>query len=83
MKSLALRSVLPLLCGVGVGLAGGYKLVLLREHQRLERNKQLVRIIEDQVFTEKNVDAAMKVAREIYTSDFPVPQPKLFWSFAL
>ncbi len=72
MKSLALRSVVLLLCGVGVGLAAGYNLALFREHQRLERNKELVRIMEDKVFSEKNVDAAMKVAREIYTSDFLV-----------
>jgi predicted ester cyclase len=72
MKSLALRSLLLLLCGVGVGLAGGYKLALFREHQRLERNKELVRVMEDKVFSEKNVDTAMKVAREIYTSDFAV-----------
>jgi predicted ester cyclase len=72
MKSLALRSLVLLLCGVGVGLAVGYKLALFREHQRLERNKELVRVMEDRVFSEKNVDAAMKVAREIYTSDFLV-----------
>jgi predicted ester cyclase len=70
MKALAL--LVLLLCGVGVGLAVGYKLALFREHQRLERNKELVRSMEDKVFSEKNVDAAMKVAREIYTSDFLV-----------
>jgi predicted ester cyclase len=72
MKSLALRSILLLLCGVGVGLAGGYELASFREHQRLEHNKELVRIMEDKVFSEKNVDAAMKVAHENYTSDFTV-----------
>jgi predicted ester cyclase len=72
MKSLALRSLVLLLCGVCVGLAVGYKLALFREHRRLERNKELVRVMEDKVFSEKNVDAAMKVAREIYTADFTV-----------
>lgn len=72
MKSLALRSLVLLLCGVAVGLAVGYRLALFREHQRLERNKELVRSMEDKVFSEKNIDAAMKVAREIYTSDFLV-----------
>ena len=72
MKSLALRSILLLLCGVGVGLAGGYKLALFREHRRLEHNKELVRVMEDKVFSEKNVDAATKVAREFFTSDFTV-----------
>jgi len=47
MKSMALRSLFLLLCGVGVGLAVGYKLALVREHQRLEHNKELVRIMED------------------------------------
>jgi predicted ester cyclase len=60
------------LCGVGVGLAGGYKLALFREHRRLEHNKELVRVMEDKVFSEKNVDAATKVAREFFTSDFTV-----------
>ncbi len=72
MKSLSLRSILLLLCGVAVGMAGGYKLALFREHLRLERNKELVRVMEDKVFSGKNVDAAMKVARQIYTSDFTV-----------
>jgi len=72
MKSLGLRSIVLVVCGVTVGLAVGYKLVLFREHQRLEHNKELVRIMEDKVFSEKNVDAAMQVAREIYTSDFTV-----------
>jgi len=72
MKSLVLRSIVLVVCGVPVGLAVGYKLALLREHQRLEHNKELVRIMEDKVFSEKNVDAAMKVAREIYTNDFTV-----------
>lgn len=72
MKSLVLRSLVLLLCGAGVGLAVGYKLALSREHQRVEHNKELVRIMEDKVFSEKNVDAAMSVARQIYTSDFTV-----------
>jgi len=60
------------LCGVGVGLVVGNKLALFREHQRLEHNKELVRIMEDKVFSEKDVEAAMNVAREIHTSDFLV-----------
>ena len=72
MESLALRPLVLFVCGVAVGLAAGYKLALFREHQRLEHNKELVRIMEDKVFSEKNVDAAMRVAREIYTSDFTV-----------
>jgi predicted ester cyclase len=72
MKSLALRPFVLFVCGVAVGLAAGYKLALFREHQRLEHNKELVRIMEDKVFSEKNVDTAMKAAREIYTSDFTV-----------
>ena len=72
MRSLALRSLILILCGVGVGLVVGYKLALFREHQRLEHNKELVRIMEDKVFSEKDVEAAMNVAREIHTSDFLV-----------
>lgn len=72
MKSLALRSLVLLLCGVGVGLVVGYKLALSREHRGLEHNKELVRIMEEKIFSTKDVDAAMKVAPEIYTNDFTV-----------
>lgn len=71
MKSLA-RLLVLLACGVAVGLAIGYRLALSRGDQRLEHNKELVRVIEEKVFSEKNVDNAMKTAREIYTSDFTV-----------
>ena len=37
-----------------------------------DSNKELVRVMEDKVFSEKNVDAATKVAREFFTSDFTV-----------
>jgi hypothetical protein len=33
------------------------------ENTRLEGNKELVRVMEHKAFSEKNVDAAMKVAR--------------------
>jgi hypothetical protein len=70
MKSLALRSLALALCGVGVGLTVGYKLALFREQQRLTHNKELIQIMEDKVFSEKNVDTAMKTGREIYTRTF-------------
>jgi len=49
MRSLAFRSVVLILCGVGAGLAAGNKLALFREHQRLEHNKELLRIMEERV----------------------------------
>ena len=61
--------VLMLSCA-GAGLAAGYKLALTEEHKRLEHNKEIVRRTHQQVWSEPNMEAAVKVAREIYTPNF-------------
>jgi predicted ester cyclase len=63
--------VLMLVCIAG-GLAAGYDLALTREHNRLERNKALVRLTHEKVWSERKTEAAVKVAREIYASDYVV-----------
>ncbi len=63
--------VLGLACGIA-GLAAGYELALAAEHHRLERNKYLVRLSHDKVWSERDNTAAATAAREIYSSDFVV-----------
>jgi predicted ester cyclase len=57
---------------IGAGMAAGYKLALVKEHRRLERNKTLVRLSHERVWSERDSLAAIRVAREIYTPDFMV-----------
>jgi SnoaL-like polyketide cyclase len=57
-------------CLSGNGAAAGYKLALVHEHDRGERNKALVRRIHAAVWSEANVEKATKAARELYAQNF-------------
>ena len=70
MKSLACGSLLGLLLGIGIGVPAGSMLGLAREHKRLEHNKELVRLNLEKVWSQRNAEAAVKAAREIYATDF-------------
>jgi predicted ester cyclase len=70
MKRLAV--VFAIIIGLVVGFAAGFRTALVREHNRLERNKTLARLSHDRVWSERNNEAALKVAREIYANDFIV-----------
>jgi hypothetical protein len=52
-----------------LAMAGGYKLALAREHQRLEKNKELVRLVYQQISGE-NKEARDEVANQIYANEF-------------
>jgi predicted SnoaL-like aldol condensation-catalyzing enzyme len=67
-----LRLAVLLLVCVGAGMAAGYKLAVVKEQGRLERNKTLVRLSHEKVWSEHDPAAALKVAREIYTPNFMV-----------
>jgi predicted ester cyclase len=54
-----------------LGAAAGYKLALAREHQRLERNKELIRLAY-QWFSEENKEARDRTVRQIYADKFTV-----------
>lgn len=54
-----------------LGVAGGYRLALAREHQRLEKNKQLVRLAFRWISGE-NKEARDKMAHLIYADKFTV-----------
>jgi predicted ester cyclase len=54
-----------------VGMAAGYKLALTREHQRIEKNRELVRLVY-QMFSLEDKEARDKMAPQIYADKFRV-----------
>jgi len=66
------RIVLPLsvLLALFAGFAAGFKAALAREHSRLERNKQILRRVHREVWSNPDLDAVSKAADELYTPDF-------------
>jgi predicted ester cyclase len=64
--------VFAIVIGLAVGFASGFKTALFREHSRLEHNKQIVRRIHKEVWSNPDLNAALKAADELYTPDFVV-----------
>jgi predicted ester cyclase len=64
------RLVVVMLVCIAIGVAAGYRLALTKQHNRLERNKALARIAEEEVYSGRNSEAAIKVAREIFANDY-------------
>ena len=60
---------LMLICFV-VGSAIGFRCALFREHHRLERNKEILKRVQMEVWSNPDLSAAMKAADELYTPDF-------------
>jgi predicted ester cyclase len=60
---------LMLICLVA-GFAIGFKCALVREHHRLERNKEILKRVHKDVWSNPDLNAAMKAADELYTPDF-------------
>lgn len=54
-----------------IGVATGYKLALAREHQRIEKNKELVRLVY-QLFSGENKEARTRLAHQIYADKITV-----------
>jgi predicted ester cyclase len=70
-ESMKLIWVLVVILAAVLGMAGGYKLALAREHQRLEKNKELVRLA-FQWMSGENKEARDKMAHQIYADNFTV-----------
>ncbi len=68
MKRILLLSCV--LLGLFVVFAAGFKTALVREHVRLERNKQVLRRALKEVWSNPDLNAAMKAEDELYTPDF-------------
>jgi predicted ester cyclase len=68
MKRIVLLScVLIALIG---GFAAGFRTALTREHGRLEHNKQILRRVHKEVWSNPDLNAAMKATDELYAPDF-------------
>lgn len=61
--------VLIVISAAAIGMAGGYKLALVREHQRLEKNKELVRLAYRWISGEDK-EARDNMAHQIYADKF-------------
>ena len=55
---------------LAVGFATGFKTSLVREHNRLERNKQILRRIHKEVWSNPDLNADLKAADGYYTPGF-------------
>ena len=55
---------------LATGFATGYKTAFNREHTRLEHNKQIINRMLKDVWSNPDTNSAMKVADELFTSDF-------------
>jgi len=67
-----LSAVLMIAICVAAGFTAGFKTALVREHNRLERNKQILRRIHKEVWSNPDLNAALKAADELYTPNFVV-----------
>jgi hypothetical protein len=63
--------MLVVILAAALGMAGGYRLGLAREHRRLEKNKELVRLVY-QLFSGENKEDRAKLAHQIYAQKFIV-----------
>ena len=63
------RLVLLMLLCIAGGAVAGYRVALHHDLNRLQRNKTLVRRSHEKVWSERNIEAATNVAREIYSND--------------
>ena len=52
------------------GFAAGFKTALAREHNRLERNKQIISRMLTKVWSNPDTNSALTVADELFTPDF-------------
>jgi predicted ester cyclase len=68
MKRILLLSCV--LLALIVGFAAGFRTAVAHEHNRLERNKQVLRRALKEVWSNSDLNAAMNAADELYTPDF-------------
>src|SRR5262244_3581021 len=62
--------VLATIVFLAAGFAAGFKTALVCEHSRSERNKQLMRRMLTEVWSNPDTNAALNVADELFTSGF-------------
>ena len=67
-----LGAVVVMVICLAAGFAAGFKTALAREHGRLEHHKQILKRVHSEVWSNPDLNAAMKAADELYTPDFVV-----------
>jgi predicted ester cyclase len=70
MKLVTMKTLGIVVVCLAVGFGTGFKASLVCEHNHLEHNKQLLRRIHKQVWSNPDTKAALKAADELYTPDF-------------
>jgi len=63
-------TVVALIICLAAGFTAGFKTALVREHSRLERNKQILRRIHKEVWSNPDLNTAMRASDELYATDF-------------
>lgn len=63
-------SVGVFLLGIALGVVAGYNSAEIQARKKLEHNKELVRMNLQNVWSERNTQAAIRAARSMYTPDF-------------
>src|SRR5215467_15141495 len=63
-------TVFAMVICLAVGFAAGFKTAPVREHKRLERNKQIVTRMFKEVWSNPDSKSALRVANDLFTSDF-------------
>jgi predicted ester cyclase len=63
-------TALAIVICLALGFAAGYKSALVREHSRLERNKQIISRMLTQVWSNPDTNSALKVADQLFAPDF-------------
>jgi SnoaL-like polyketide cyclase len=63
-------TVVALIICLAAGFTAGFKTALVREHSRLERNKRILRRIHKEVWSNPDLNTAMRAADELYATDF-------------
>ncbi len=63
-------TALAMVVCLAVGFATGFKTALIREHSRLERNKEVLQRALGEVRSNPDLNAAFKATDELYTPDF-------------
>jgi len=66
----ALNTLLAMVICLALGVAIGFKIAIVREHSRLEHNKQIISRMLKEVWSNPDTNSAMKVADELFTPNF-------------
>jgi hypothetical protein len=64
------RLLLAMVLCLVAGLGAGFKTAAVREHNQLQRNKDILRCAHKEVWSNPDLNTAMKAANELYATNF-------------